>query len=103
VTGYVKKEGLAYPNRRKTTGEGLARKCQRLCSMEAYATAIVMAFVLAGCTSVKPTYTQAGQAGYTINCPSDSREDCYSEAGNKCGQRGYDIAQQSVGQTSISS
>ena len=62
-----------------------------------YAAGLLMAFVSAGCTSVKPTYTQTGLAGYTINCPSGSREKCYAKAGEACAQRGYDIAQQSEG------
>jgi hypothetical protein len=73
-------------------------KQQRLRSTEArYAAALLMALVSAGCTSVKPTYTQTGLAGYTITCPGDSHENCYAKAGELCGQRGYDVFQQSAG------
>jgi hypothetical protein len=92
----VKSEDLACLNDLEDTEEGLLRKRQRFRSTEArYATALLMAFVWAGCTSIKPTYTQNGRAGYTINCPSGSREKCYAKAGEACGERGYDIAQQS--------
>jgi hypothetical protein len=94
----VKSEALAYRNGLKAIEEGLLRKRERLRSTEArYAAALLMAFVSAGCTSVKPTYTQTGLAGYTINCPGDSHENCYAKAGELCGQHGYDVFQQSAG------
>ena len=91
-----KSEDLAYRNGLQDIEEGLLRKRPRLRSTGArYAAALLMGFVSGGCTSVKPTYTQSGLAGYTITCPSGSRENCYTKAGEACGQRGYDIAQKS--------
>ena len=91
-----KSEDLTCRNGLKAIEEGLLHKRRRLRYTEAcYAAALLMAFVSAGCTSIKPTYTQTGLAGYTINCPSGSREKCYAKAGEACGERGYDIAQQS--------
>jgi hypothetical protein len=92
----VTSKALAYRNGLEVVEEGLLRKRERLRSTEArYAAALLMALVSAGCTSIKPTYTQTGLAGYTINCPGGSREKCFAKAGEACGQRGYDIAQQS--------
>src|SRR5690348_6493220 len=98
MTDDVKSEDLAYRNDLEVIEEGLLRKRQRLRSTKArYAAALLMAFVSAGCTSVKPTYTQTGLAGYTINCPGDSHENCYAKAGELCGERGYEVFQQSAG------
>ena len=95
MTDHVKRQDLAYRNGLKDIEEGLLRKRHGLCSTGArYACALLMGFVSAGCTSIKPTYTQTGLPGYTINCPSGSREKCYAKAGEACGQRGYDIARQ---------
>jgi hypothetical protein len=96
MTDHIESEGPAYRNGLKAIEEELLRKRQRLRSTEAlYAAALLMAFVSAGCTSAQPTYTQTGLAGYTINCPGDSHENCYAKAGELCGQRGYNVFQQS--------
>jgi hypothetical protein len=62
-----------------------------------HAAALAIALISAGCTFVNPTYTQSGRSGYTINCPTDSHEHCYAKAGELCGERGYDIFQQTEG------
>ena len=94
----VKSEDRAYRNDLEVLEEGLLRKRQRFRFTEArYAAALLIAFVSAGCTSAKPTYTQTGRAGYTITCPGDAHEKCYAKAGDLCGASGYDLIQQSVG------
>lgn len=61
------------------------------------ASALALVLIETGCTFANPTYTQNGRAGYTVNCRSDEHQDCYTKAGQLCGEHGYDVFQQSEG------
>lgn len=57
---------------------------------------------ISGCsTSVAPTYTSSGVAGYRINCGGFLGDgdlgSCYQKAGEVCETRGYRVMQTSVG------
>lgn len=52
---------------------------------------------MAGCATVKTTYTADGRQGHSINCSGGALNwgACYEKAGELCGERGYDILQRS--------
>lgn len=69
--------------------------------VEAVMRYLILMLILAGCTSAEETYMPDGRKGYAINCSShgiivSGWSDCYAEAGNLCGQRGYDIVEKST-------
>jgi hypothetical protein len=76
---------------------------------------IILTFGILGCANVvtvKETYTSAGQKGYVIDCSGDSDyhlimhnptlADCYTKAGEICGDRGYEILERSDEQGALS-
>ena len=73
---------------------------------------IVSVFGCAHVVTVEETYTSTGQKGYVIDCSGDSDthlvmhnptwSDCYTKAGQICGDRGYEILERSDQQGSLS-
>lgn len=60
------------------------------------------ALLVVGCsTTVAPTYTSSGVAGYRINCGGFFGDgdlgSCYQKAGEVCETRGYRVLQTSLG------
>lgn len=56
--------------------------------------------LLAGCTSIQPTFTSLGNPGYRINCGGIFGDgdlgSCYQTAGEICKGTGYRISQSGV-------
>jgi hypothetical protein len=62
--------------------------------------------------TLQETYTSSGQKGYVIDCSGDSDthlimhnptwSDCYTKAGEACGNRGYEILERSDEQGALS-
>lgn len=56
--------------------------------------------VVAGCTSIQPTYTSTGNPGYRVNCGGFFGDgdlgSCYQKAGEACANQGYRIMQSGV-------
>lgn len=48
---------------------------------------------IAGCATVKETYSPDGRKGFTLNCSGTARgwDKCYAAAGDLCKEAGYDI------------
>ncbi len=46
-----------------------------------------------GCADSEPTFTSSGQKGHSIDCSGDISTwgECYEEAGELCGARGYRV------------
>ena len=76
---------------------------------------IVLILSVLGCAhvvTVDETYTSTGQKGYVIDCSGDSDyhlvmhnptwSDCYTKAGQVCGDRGYEILERSDEQGGLS-
>jgi hypothetical protein len=60
-----------------------------------------LAFLIAGCsTTVNPTYTASGSAGYRIACGGflgdGDLASCYQKAGEICAANGYKVLQTSL-------
>jgi hypothetical protein len=53
----------------------------------------IFALLIVGCADSEPTFTSSGEKGYSIDCSGgdSSWGDCYEEAGEVCGTRGYRI------------
>ncbi len=72
----------------------------------------VSVFACAHVVTVQETYTSSGQKGYVIDCSGDSDthlimhnptwSDCYTKAGEACGNRGYEILERSDEQGTLS-
>jgi len=41
-------------------------------------------------------YLQSGKKGVIVSCPSSNMDSCYSDAGQACGEKGYNIFKKSV-------
>jgi len=54
---------------------------------------LITVILLAGCASVKETYSPDGRKAFALNCSGTARgwDKCYTAAGEKCGASGYDI------------
>lgn len=54
---------------------------------------IFLVFALAGCASVKESYSKDGRKAYALNCSGTARgwDKCFSKAGEICKEAGYDI------------
>lgn len=54
---------------------------------------LTLIILIAGCTSVKETYTPTGKQGFTIKCSGklNSWASCMEKAGDTCGELGYTI------------
>lgn len=54
---------------------------------------IVLGVAVASCVTDKPVYTSDGRQGYAITCGGAvyGWSDCLERAGQKCGERGYDL------------
>jgi hypothetical protein len=61
------------------------------------AVAFLIASVLIGCASARPTYTSEGKAGHSLNCSGTARNwgMCYEKAGEICGTKGYVVLEKS--------
>lgn len=71
-----------------------------------FASLAMAAGLIAGCsTTVAPTYTSSGVAGYRINCGGFFGDgdlgSCYQKAGEVCETRGYRVLQTSLGSVII--
>ena len=55
--------------------------------------AVAVAILVSGCASSEPTYTASGQKGHSIDCSGElgTWGECYEEAGELCGARGYRV------------
>lgn len=62
---------------------------------------IVIGMLSACSTTVAPTYTSSGAAGYRINCGGffgdGDLASCYQKAGETCQEKGYKVLQTSLG------
>jgi len=58
-----------------------------------FSIATIVTVLIAGCASSESTYTSTGKKGHSIDCSSSigTWGDCYEEAGEICGARGYTI------------
>jgi len=55
--------------------------------------ATVLALLVVGCADSEPTFTSSGQKGNSIDCSGEfgTWGECYEEAGELCGARGYKV------------
>ena len=53
----------------------------------------ILALLATGCATSEPTYTSNGKKGHSIDCSGDlgTWGECYEEAGEICGARGYRV------------
>lgn len=64
----------------------------------------VLTVGIAGCATVKETYSEDGRKAYTLNCSGKARgwDKCYSAAGDLCKEAGYEILSRNSEDTSSS-
>lgn len=64
---------------------------------------VIGCLLLAGCASVYETHTQDGRKAYALNCSGTARgwDKCYAAAGEKCGERGYNVLDKSSEDTVV--
>jgi len=62
-------------------------------TIKTISTVAVIAFLAVGCADSEPTFTSSGQKGHSIDCSGGMSTwgECYEEAGELCGTRGYRI------------
>jgi len=61
--------------------------------MKKISIATVLALLVVGCADSEPTFTASGQKGNSIDCSGEFSTwgECYEEAGELCGARGYKV------------
>jgi hypothetical protein len=64
---------------------------------------VLIAVMLAGCSTPKPVYLANGKQGYSIDCSGTVRTwgQCMEKAGQVCGARGFDVLSQDGGNSHI--
>jgi hypothetical protein len=53
----------------------------------------LFSLLVVGCADSEPTFTASGQKGHSIDCSGElgTWGECYEEAGELCGTRGYKV------------
>lgn len=54
---------------------------------------MTLMLIISGCVESEPVFTPNGQRGYNVDCSGGDSDwgECYEEAGELCGTRGYRI------------
>jgi hypothetical protein len=65
---------------------------------------LLILVLFGGCASVRKTHTSDGKEGYILNCSGTASTwgNCYSKAGDLCGEKGYEVLEK-IGETLTSS
>ena len=56
----------------------------------------IFVLLISSCATTQEVYLQSGKKGVIVSCPSSNMDSCYNDAGQACGEKGYNIFKKSV-------